>query len=162
MYDNTKLRYKGIFKKHIFLNLLVPILVACTFDVPSDISNESKEVKKMSVLNNNVSKPRTLEVLMDVPSSSLFADLIHNILNQLGLPSTETKNTTGWNPHIYLYIHTHTYIHIYIYIYIYRMRDFWLFCLCLCSKIKNVALTFRWNRHANYTFFLFAFCTDNF
>ena len=71
----------------------------------SEVNSESEEVEDKSTLSKNIVKPGTLEILMDAPSSSPFADLIPNILMQLGFSRTDSKNATGLN--LYIYIHAH-------------------------------------------------------
>ena len=81
--------------KHCF-SISVPIFVVCTFNTPPDAkkirhegdnlsSNDSKETKSEEIL----------EILMDVPSSSHFSDIVTNIVNQLGISDDLEEPTKG-------------------------------------------------------------------
>ena len=81
--------------KHCF-SISVPIFVVCTFNTPPDAKKIRHEEDNLSSNRTKETKPEeVLEILMDVPSSSHFSDIVTNIVNQLGISDDLEEATKG-------------------------------------------------------------------
>ena len=81
--------------KHCF-SISVPIFVVCTFNTPPDAKKIRHEGDNLSSNNSKETKSEEiLEILMDVPSSSYFSDIVTNIVNQLGISDDLEEPTKG-------------------------------------------------------------------
>ena len=81
--------------KHCF-SISVPIFVVCTFNTPPDAKKIRHEGDNLTSNDTKETKPEeVLEILMDVPSSIHFSDIVTNIVNQLGISDDLEERTKG-------------------------------------------------------------------